>query len=148
MRKSVMLLATLMILLIVFGDSIFGQEKYSPKPDEELYGTWTNPKGSLQKFVKASDGWKFYVHVADTSPYDKGTTEIESKWTDSDGNIWYRCFNTNMNGYKTQELDRLSKGGTVLEFVFRQVDEFDRNSYPNRIDPLDPNYGIYYRAKE
>ena len=128
---------------------------YAPKPDEEIYGTWTNDKEynliGFQKTVISADGWKNYTNITDSVPMEEGTSQIESKWTDSDGNIWYKSFGiANGRGFKNakvQSLTRISKSGTVLEVVARPaLSKFDSDKYPTMIDPNDPNYAIYYRA--
>ncbi len=127
-----------------------GPGKYVAKANEEIYGTWTNDKATPQKIVSTSAGWKQYSYISDTVPLLEGTGGIESKWTDSDGNIWYKTSSAitseTMKGDKSQELDKLSKSGTVWESVWIWVREFGPGNYPPKIDPKDANYRIYYRA--
>jgi hypothetical protein len=40
--------------------------KYIPAPNEELYGTWTNEKGTYQKTDTCAGGWKNFALAADT----------------------------------------------------------------------------------
>lgn len=144
--KAGKLLFCVPFALLVIGLGVWSQGKYVPKPNEELNGTWTNPKADIQKHVNTSDGWKMYIHISDSVPYDTGTGGIDNKWTDSEGNIWYKSFSIDQNGYKSQSLMKLSKSATVLESVFRAVDQFDPKNYPTKIDPMDPNYDIYFRS--
>jgi len=128
---------------------------YIPTQDEEIYGTWTNDRTynliGFQKTIISADGWKNYPNISDRAPWEEGTSQIDSKWTDDEGNIWYKIFGVanggHVKGAKFQNLTKLSKSATVLEVVARPtVAEFDSTNYPARIDPGDPNYAIYYRA--
>ena len=132
-----------------------GPGKYVAKPNEEIYGTWINEKADAQKLVIGPEGGKMYLKVNDTDVYAETTGEIVSKWIDSEGNIWYKSSNARSKGayagMKFTELDKLSKSGTVWEsvWIMPSNDEQMKNpKYPNKIDPQDPNYEIYYRAKE
>jgi hypothetical protein len=128
--------------------------KYVAKPNEEIFGTWTNEKMSAQKLIIAADGGKLYLKVTDETPYSESTGAWISKWTDSEGNIWYKSFNSRIkgpySGFKFTELDKLSKSGTVLESVFKAPsndEELKNPQYPTKIDPQDSSYTIYFKAK-
>ena len=157
MKAKMLLMGALGILLlpILLGD--WNPGHYAPKPDEESFGTWINDKsfnlGGFQKLVDTADGWKQYANISDSVPWQEGTDgQIDSKWTDSEGNIWYKAFGTitgrHVNGAKFQSLIKLSKSGTVREEVGRSPREFDSSQYPTSIDPNDPSYCIYYRAEK
>ena len=132
------------------------------KPKEEIYGTWTNDtstntyviiSGHIQKVVNTPDGrWKEYSKISDSDFLQEGTRRIDSKWTDSEGNIWYKSVMVVTAGKladpgtTAQELDRLSKSATVWESVFALVGKVHPELYPTTIDPKNANYRIYYRA--
>jgi len=154
-----MLFGASIVLLASIHVGGWAEEKYMPKEDEELYGTWTNEQGVKDyyhppKSVVNTDGYKNFVNVSDSVPFEEGTRQIDSKWIDSEGDIWYKTFGTVTTGvykgYKYQALVKISKSRTVSEFVFRSIGflEFDPNDYPTKIDPNDPTYTIQYRAKE
>ena len=99
---------------------------------------------------------------------------IDSKWTDSEGNVWYKTFGENSSGIYSgdhwQELDKISKSGvwerelTTLEpecaaTCWRQKQSnaayplvYDPTYYPTKVDPKDTtysflhNYRILYRT--
>jgi hypothetical protein len=137
-----------------------GPGKYVEKPNEELYGTWTNETYSgvisegaytPQKSVTAPGTYSDYRLLTDHGPGFTGKEEATSKWKDSEGNIWYKINmsgSTGDNTFKWQSLQKLSKAATVREFVTIEVGAFGPTSYPTKVDPSDPNYRIYYRAKE
>jgi hypothetical protein len=142
------------------------QDKYVPKANEELYGTWTNENASTmqpQKSINFPGGYKAYEKITDTSPFEEGTEQIAEKWTDSEGNVWYKIINVitlgivpsgpykgyDYKGWKIQCLQKVSNSGTVREWTWVQVPAFDPSLYPTKIDPTDSqHYAIVYRAKE
>jgi hypothetical protein len=152
-----MFLACLLVSALLGG---CGPGKYVERPNEELYGTWTNEtySGAIsegayapQKSVTASGTYSDYRMLTDHGPGFAGKEEVTSKWKDSEGNIWYK---TNMSGstgdstFKWQSLQKLSKAATVREFVVVEVVAFSPANYPTKVEPSAPNYKIYYRAKE
>jgi hypothetical protein len=48
---------------------------------------------------------------------------------------------------KYNVLERISKTGTVMEFVLKDVPDFDSKEYPATIDPKNELYRLYYRQK-
>jgi hypothetical protein len=147
--------AVILLFLILLGGCRAG------KPKEEIYGTWTNDtstntyvimSGHIQKEVITPDGWKQYSRISDTDRLQEGTAQIESKRTDSEGNIWCKrritvtAGNLADAGTKSQELDKLSKSATVWESAFALVGNWHPELYPTTIDPKAANYRIYYRA--
>ena len=130
MRKQVVLVASLVILLVVLGALGFGQEKYTPKPNEEIYGTWVNEQMNPPKTIFNPDGtFADYYPASYSKPYEGGTQEIVKTWTDSEGSVYYDTYDTftfgaGMVGAKTQCLSKVSKSGTVLEFSWVGVGEF------------------------
>jgi hypothetical protein len=146
--------ATVILLsLILLGGCATG--KYVPKPNEEIYGTWINEKMSAQKYVVTPDGWKQYLKITDTHPYSEGAWAIASKWTDKEGNIWYKSFGAiaagPYAGFKHSWLHKFSKSATVWESVWSSPtneQEAATPTYPTKIDPNSSEYNIYYRAEE
>jgi hypothetical protein len=124
--------------------------KYKAKPDEEIYGTWTNPNTANQKVVISSDGTvKLFSSLGDTTPVSDRTFELVKKWKDADGNTWYHEDFRVLHGvytYNGQQLDKIDKSGKVWEAIFIEVGKFDPNSYPTTLDPKSESYGIYYRS--
>jgi hypothetical protein len=136
------------LVLILLGGCAPG--KYIPKASEECYGTWINEKGYPQKVVLFAGGFKQYVNIADTvATYSEGTNEMENKWQDAEGNIWYRFLVTDLpGGEKFQALGRVSNSGKVYERVYAQVAEFNPKNYPTRIDPKSYTYSIWFRSAD
>ena len=157
-EKAASSLASLVILFVVFGALGFGQEKYTPKPNEEIYGTWVNEEMNPPKTVNNPDGtFADYFPVSYSKPFRGGTTEIFKKWTDSEGSVYCDTFDTftfgaGMVGMKTQCLKKVSKSGTVLEVMWVFVGEFGPDKFPSTLDTTSGNsfqgYLIFYRAKE
>ena len=153
MKTRVMLFGVSILLMALSQMGGWSQAKYVPKENEELYGTWTNDQTTdIKKIVVFAGGWKDYKKVSDTVPFWEGTEQIESKWTDAEGDIWYktRCTFTSENnrGKKFQELHKLSKSATVKESQRVLVPDFDSIYYPTKVDPRYSDYSIYYRAEK
>lgn len=71
--------------------------KYVPKANEGTLGTWITEK-TPRKTVVTAEGWKDFMFVDDPDPGMAGVGQIESKWTDSKGDIWYRKYITITQG--------------------------------------------------
>ena len=115
-----------------------GPGSYTPKPNEELYGSWTN--GSYnghavpgnyfpQKEVVDSAQYRTFRFVDDFAAFLTGPQQIVGKWSDSEGNVWYKAYRsgwTDENGKKIVPhfLCKLSKSATVLESVWAGRDTF------------------------
>lgn len=120
---------------------------------EEINGIWVNEKTTPQKEVDTPNGWKQYIHVSDTVPFSEGTAVITAKWTDSEGNVWYKILcetSAKDNSEKFTVLTKLSKSATVKESIWRAPandEEMKSPPYPEKIDPQDYFYSIYYRKE-
>ena len=66
MKTRTMILAVFVsfLVMILFGGCTKGKEI----PKDLGLGTWTNEKISPQKEVDTPDGWKQYLHLADSTP--------------------------------------------------------------------------------
>lgn len=164
MKARMRLCASIILLVMtLLGEYCYGQN-YVPKADELLYGTWINESATThQKVVAFPGGYKTYDKISDAKPFEGGKEQIAEKWTDSEGNVWYKtCLTTTFgivpsgvhkgydySGWKFQVLLKFSKSGTVRELMAVHVPEFDPNLYPTKIDPTDiDHYLIFYRPKE
>lgn len=72
-----------------------GDSLYIPSGLEELEGTWVNENASYgQEHRKLVYTWWGYFevfrHLNDPKPSGRGTSTIVDKWTDGEGNTWYR----------------------------------------------------------
>jgi hypothetical protein len=158
MKTLFSVLVSLLVLLMMGGCAT---GKYVPRPNEELYGTWINEKSvnafHIQKWIISSSGMKEYSNVSASLPVVEGEpAQIDRKWTDSEGNIWYRSVGTIKRDDGTilvgKTLLKLSKSATVLEAVNTIYDpNLGSVDYPTEINPKPPalqNYYIFYRAGE
>ncbi len=152
MKGRIPLITVVVLTLILLAGC--GEGKYTPKPSEELYGTWTNEGMPQQKCVITAKGFKTYTSPSDSDTFVEGTMQIVSKSTDSEGNIWYKSFETYSSGLhafkgqKRQTLYRLSKSETVLEYQSGYVGEFDPKSFPGKLDAAADFYRIYSRSEK
>ena len=143
---SVILIFAVLVLLI---SCATGKKAYVAKENEEIYGTWVNTEyGTMealfsQKRITNPDGtWEEYGGMADIA-YRTLKYTIIDKWTDSEGNIWYKLiteYGGKAYGAKPfYELHKISNSGLTWEFVS------STEAYPTEIDPDHPMYFIYYR---
>lgn len=159
MRKLLGFFAFLVVLLALVGALGFGQEKYTPKPNEEINGTWVNDEMMPPKVVINPDGsFAYYFPASYSKPYQGWKSEIVKKWTDSEGNIYYETYDTlifggTMEHTKFQCLKKVSKSGAVLEWNWVTVSEFRPEKFPSALDPTKSvvdvaGYLIYHRATQ
>ena len=126
----------------------------SQQKNEELSGTWinmeykgtTNPHDSLkQKVILFPDGRYESFNIAGKPKADyKAVYKIEEKWTDKEGNIWYKYRLTEKSWQKYEKIDtfylsKISNSGKEKEC------QFDFEFYPKKIDPSRLAYRKYYR---
>jgi hypothetical protein len=77
---------------------------YVPRAKEEIYGTWVNTtdyhgsRSYAQKIEFYDWGyWQEYSKETDEF-YKEGTYVLVDRWTDAEGNIWYKDFVRMRNG--------------------------------------------------
>jgi beta-lactamase regulating signal transducer with metallopeptidase domain len=129
---KVLVVCMLCVLAPVFIHPSIGPDvTYVAKEDEELYGIWLNDDYSLKNennsfmFDRSliefkSDGRLILYETAldsDSIVKHFHTYNIENKWTDSNGTIWYKfyqyCSQTNTTHYT---LCKISNSGKTLEY--------------------------------
>ena len=159
MKGRMCLSVAALILLAMSPVWVCAQENVVPKSDEVLYGTWANEKNGAdvchgQKVVVTANAMEVYCKVYDPESSMEVSWEISSKWTDSEGNIWYKTFGTStvgiFKGAKWQTLDKISKSGEVWERAANLLEMGNFNSafYPRTIDPKGSYYRILYRTEQ
>ena len=123
-------------------------------PNGKLYyGTFINDKSTPQKMVRVRGSFQDYARVSDTTPVQEGTEKVAKAWMDSQGTAWFHVCATVTSGpkknMKLQVLQRISQGGRVLEFTWKEVSEFKQNEFPKMIDKEDScHYGYYVRFED
>jgi hypothetical protein len=124
MKAKLLLCGVVFIVVVLAGVGSFANDKekygfYIPGEYEEIFGSWVN-----NEF--------------------KGTSAIVDKWTDSQGNIWYKSYDRDPDTRRAYLcLYKISADKAVLESVWSYTDspaEDDLNSK----NP-DFYYRIYYR---
>ena len=111
---------------------------------EELCGTWVNidydnshksirvifnPDGKFMKFRNANS----------KSPQVEGTYKITEKWTDSEGNIFYKFQQKDQMERDWKYLCKISESGKILEYVY------GNDEYPTEVTPRPGYYFKYFR---
>ena len=137
----------LIVSLFLFANAVQANEPYVPKDKEELYGTWVN-KEYANKYINSkwdfnSDGtWASYRDTVG-EPIWAGQYSITEKWTDAEGNIWYKIkWHNKWSGGSGFGLIKISDSGETMEAAYEEGD------YPVKIDPTKSFWqygGIHYK---
>jgi hypothetical protein len=119
-----------------------------PANNEPIYGTWINKdySGNVPEYAQMYVYyiWGFgetYNRAIDVTPSEKWTYILVEKWTDQQGNTWYKEYAQSADS-SNYSLDRISKDGSVMETLYNmralpQERELDPKNYDK--------YRIYYR---
>ena len=143
--KTTKLISGVVSILVLLAFTLgYAEEKkaYVPKHDEEVYGPWVNtdyPGGwqQCQKVINYPEQFELFNKPTDKTPAYRGPYTIIDKWTDSEGNIWYKS--RALCAYGIYLLQKISSSGSIYEYVSSDSD------YPTEIDTNDRTYHIYYR---
>lgn len=138
--KSLFALILGAVLFALTGPSHAQDMAYIPEDNEELYGTWVNMDRVYprQKLINYPGEWAAFGTVKSEKTDETGKYKITDKWTDSEGNIWYKT-EVSRHVQKVYQLDKISNSGKTWEFIFGS------SKYPMKIDPKDADYYIYHR---
>jgi hypothetical protein len=153
MKRRMWLAGAAMLFLLMPEVSIWAQESVIAKGEEEIYGTWANENNRAdvlhgQKVVVGPDAMRIFCKVSDPECGMEVSWDITSKWTDSEGNVWYKTLGTSTGGLylgaKWQTLEKVSKSGKIWERAMNLLEtgRFHPAFYPRTMDPK----GIYYRV--
>jgi hypothetical protein len=142
-RTLVSILILILALLIIVGNCATGSKAYNRDFKKDIVGTWVNSNYNENKWVtakvvvKSDKTAEFYKRESDTWPSPR-TITIVDRWTDSDGNIYYKA--EVASSIRTNyELWKLNNAKTTWELMYRAVEYF------TEIDPNNTYYRIYYR---
>jgi hypothetical protein len=149
MKARMLLIISIILLATAIVAGGCATTKKVSKKDYRFYsGTWINEEYNthphLARWVIRPDGtYDGYFRTTDTEKATIGNYKIVDKWTDSEGNVWYKehvwhgeIFEGKPAGYS---LDRFSDSGNVWEYVSITGD------FPVEINENHPRYHIYYR---
>lgn len=130
-------------VLVLCASLLFYAGGTFPQSDE-ICCTWinTNYEASArpEKMIFNYDGtFETYKSKEAIDPIMRGVFQIDEKWTDSAGTVWYKIKMIDMYGTK-HNLIRISKKGENLEFVRKLYD------YPDAIDKDASDYSTYSRT--
>jgi len=128
--KSILALVLSIVMFAFATQAIAGEWGYFAKDQEELYGTWVNIKyvtGIPQKIIYKPAGTFNCFKDADSKvPCEGGRYLITGKWSDSEGNIFYKSNWVGDWGEAAYQITKISDSGRTLEFVLG-YDEPPRN---------------------
>jgi hypothetical protein len=150
MTRAFMIGAVLLLSVLVFPTSYAkDREFFTPSNDEEIFGAWVNTDHSgeqswPQKIVYYPWGYVVqFFKIEYKNPAWPATSTLVDKWTDAEGNIWYRDFYRDQygGGLALYQLYKISDNGKTLESIWRQ------REFPTEadMDPSGATYRIFYR---
>ena len=134
--KSILVLI-LSVVLFAFASQVIAEKwAYFAKDQEEFYGTWVNMDyfGSIpQKIIYRPVGtFNCFRDANSKVPENVGRYLITGKWSDSEGNIFYKSNWVGDWGEEAYQVSKISNSGKTLEFVL-SYDEPPRNINPDNI---------------
>jgi len=125
--------------------------RYRPTNNEEMYGTWINEEYNSCVFpgklvVNPDRTWEMFVSISDSDPFSTGKFLITDKWTDEEGNVWYKN-----EVYVFSYLEVEYPGDTVSAYEIWKIDKYGtmkenwmgNTDYPTNLAPLRAR--IHYR---
>ena len=128
--KSILALVLSIVISAFATQVIAGEWGYLAKDQEELYGTWVNIKyvsGIPQKIIyKPAGTFNCFKDVNAKVPCEGGRYLITGKWSDLEGNIFYKCNWVGDWGEEAYQITKISNSGKTLELVLG-YDEPPRN---------------------
>ena len=149
MKPRTFVIILILVLAVLIISEGFATEKKVTKRDYKFVaGTWINEEYNshphLAKFVIRRDGTiDLYYRTSDTEKAGTGHIVIIKKWTDPEGNIWYKSHT--WEGVMVEgkprhyELDKFSNSGKVWEYIALP------GGFPTELDENKFQYHIYYR---
>jgi hypothetical protein len=135
--KSILALILSIVIFTFASQVIAGEWGYFAKGQEKLYGTWVNmdyASSSIpQKIIYKSVGtFNCFSHANSKDADDSGRYLVTGKWSDSEGNIFYKSNWVGDWGEQAYQITKISNSGKTLEFVLG-YDEPPRNIDPDNI---------------
>ena len=155
-RPLVSIMILVVVVLIIGGSCATGKKAYVAQDDEELYGTWVNPEYENSKVytapkivVKPDGTFDEYALINSDRVVSVLEYTITDKWTDSEGNTWYKLLEIHTDSKVIQNpdtyyvLSRIDKTGNIWEMLWASID------YPAEFEPDNVlyNYRIRYRQE-
>jgi hypothetical protein len=141
--RTLILVVLIMAMLLIAGICVADSKSFKRDFKKDMVGTWVNSNYNKNKWVtskvviKSDKTAEFYKSESDTWPSPR-TIAIVDRWTDSEGNIYYKA--EVATSIRTKyELWKLNNSKTTLELMSREVEYF------TEIDPNNTYYRIYYR---
>ena len=123
-KKLSLLAAVLVLIASLLMGCVSTEKRYTPAEDEEIFGTWINNdykgRGDKNYMVIMKPDLTYELYSKKGRPAIlKHSYILEKKWTDSDGNIWYRVRKNIPFDYEWQ-LTRISADGKTYEYAYEQ----------------------------
>ena len=137
--KAIIPFAVCISIIFYAGISLSGSD--------EICCTWFNLKhveGKFpQKIMFHYDGtYATYKEMVSSNTLSRGTFQVTKKWSDSNGDIWYKIIKEDSIKGKQFQLTKVSQNGRKLEFVC------SKDNFPNEINSNSDSYCNYMRGSK
>ena len=148
-RMFVLILILAFIILNIC-EGYAADKKVTKKEYKFFSGTWINEEYNshphLARYVIRRDGtFDCYFRTTDTKKAGNGHYVIVEKWTDLEGNIWFKMhtwLGVMVEGEPAKyELAKFSNSGKVYECIALP------GGFPTELDENNFHYHIYYRQE-
>jgi len=148
--RTFLLILMLALIILVICEGYAADKKVTKKDYKFFSGTWINEEYNshhfLARLVIRRDGtFDGYFRTTDSNKALDGHYVIVEKWTDLEGNIWYKSHT--WEGVMVEgkpefyELAKFSNSGKVWEYLALPGD------FPAELDESNFHYHIYYRQE-
>ena len=153
MKARMPIVSASLVLFALIQVGGWAQSKYVPRENEEIFGRWKDEKVPTMQTVIDSVGFKVYYGETNTVELNEATLDMEKKWTDADGNVWYKTLGVFVGespyaGTKFQALYKVFKSKTELECWVNTVNGYDPKNYPAESAPTGTNEYSYFRVEQ
>ncbi len=125
-RMYLQILIVIIAILIMMGNCATRKKAISDEVFVKVWsGTWINVENNVRviKFHKAifhADGsYDHYYEIKDTIFHDTTKFTFYEKWTDTEGNIWYKAHWENNHFVEGYSIGKFSNSGNTYEEVWK-----------------------------
>ena len=135
----------LVLSVLIISEGCATDKKVTKEDYRFMEGTWINldydKAWRYAKVIRKPDRtYEEYVMSYSELPALKGEYTINDKWTDSEGNTFYKIIVTS-HGASYYILSKIDKSGKVYE------DVWSTSGMPTEVDTENDLYRIYYRQE-
>ena len=149
-RTHVLILILISVVLII--SEGYANDKITKRDYRFISGIWANEDYNeihhwrAEIIIEPDGTYTEYTKTSNLKPNKPGKIVLTEKWTDSEGNSWYKYEDyagAYFEGKKVSHyaVMKINKSRTIREMWMFNTD------YPTELIPDGPNYNIHYRQE-